>query len=279
VVLTTPSTLFLDFIGTLSHIAPTIWSADDLLDMAHPNHQQTFGIATSSHQQAEQLPPGMSNLRKRKRPNSAKPKRAGPVTRERDWTDAETSALLKFVNKPEFRPQRRTRSTKTHWELIVKAIQRELGANPAITVKRCQERMKTLTGERYYKLVTSTWEGMEWEKDAPTEDDLRKLIESCGLTVDWYEAIKQYKAFQGPGKGQGRSRMQMHCDIDRNSIPDGPDRPSSSLIPTLSDPFEPVQPTSPQSSEELITNPIVSIPSSHHFLEAFVDFSTCLECM
>jgi hypothetical protein len=263
-----PSALFLDFIGNLSHIAPTIWSADDLLDMAHPNHQQTFGIAASSHQQAEQLPSCMSNLRKRKRTNSAKPKRAGPVTRERDWTDAETSALLKFVNKPEFRPQRRTRSTKTHWELIVEAIQREFGANPAITVKWCKERMKTLTGERYYKLVTSNWERMEREKDAPTEDDLHELIESCGLTVDWYEAIKQYKAIQGPCKGQGRSRLQMHCDIDRNSIPDGPDRPSSSREPTVGDPLEPFQPTSPQNAEELITNPIVSIASSHHFFEA-----------
>lgn len=251
----------------MSYIAPMTLSDEDLLDMEHPNHPHTFGIAASSQQQAKQLPSGMP-MRKRKRTNCAKLKRAGPVTRERDWTDGETSALLKFVNKPEFRPQRRTRSTTTHWELIVEAIQSELGANPAITVKRCKERMKTLTGDRYYKLVTSTWERMEREKDNPTEDDLRKVVESCGLTVDWYEAIKQYKAFQGPGKGQGRSRMQMHSNIDRNSIPDGPNRPSSSRVPIVTDPLEPVQPTSPQNAEKLITNPIVSIASSHHFLEA-----------
>jgi hypothetical protein len=247
-----PSALFLDFIGNLSHIAPTIWSADDLLDMAHPNHQQTFGIAASSHQQAEQLPSCMSNLRKRKRTNSAKPKRAGPVTRERDWTDAETSALLKFVNHPEFRPQRRTRNTKTHWELIVEAIQRELGANSAITVKRCQERMKTLTGD--YTKVDLEWKKKKTKNENLTSADWHDTIKGCRLTVDWYIAIKEY---------EDRSRMQRQGNIDRNLTPDGPDRPSSSHLSTLSDPLEPVQPTSPQNAGKSITKHVVSFASSH----------------
>jgi hypothetical protein len=173
-------------------------------------------------------------------------------TRERDWTDAETSALLKFVNHPEFRPQRRTRNTKTHWELIVEAIQRELGANSAITVKRCQERMKTLTGD--YTKVDLEWKKKKTKNENLTSADWHDTIKGCRLTVDWYIAIKEY---------EDRSRMQRQGNIDRNLTPDGPDRPSSSHLSTLSDPLEPVQPTSPQNAGKSITKHVVSFASSH----------------
>ncbi|KAG0586726.1 hypothetical protein KC19_2G112600 [Ceratodon purpureus] len=234
--------------GYLPENAAMNWPVDHRLDMEHPvHHQPTSELAQANHRQPEQLPSEMPNFRKRKITNSAKPKRAAPGTRQRAWTDDETSALLEFVNSPEFRPQRRSRNKRTVWEPIVEALQVKFGPNdPAITVKRCKERMKTLTGDRYFGLVTSKWEEMKTENGDLTDDDLRELIVSHGLRVDWYEAIKAYKGTQAPCVGKGRSRVQMLCDLDGNLIPD---RPSSSCSPPVNDgPSEPFQAISKQNA-------------------------------
>ncbi|KAG0625531.1 hypothetical protein M758_2G062800 [Ceratodon purpureus] len=227
--------------GYLPENATMNWPVDHRLVMEHPvHHQPTSELAQANHRQPEQLASEMPNFRKRKRTNSAKPKRAVPGTRQRDWTDDETFALLDFVNSPKFRPQRRSRNKRTVWEPIVEALQVKFGPNdPAITVKRCKERMKTLTGDRYFGLVSSEWEKMKNENVNLTEDDLRELIVSHGLRVDWYKAIKAYKGTQAPCVGQGRSRVQTLCDLDGNLTPD---RPSSSCSPPVNDgPSEPFQ--------------------------------------
>jgi hypothetical protein len=176
------------------------------------------------------------------------------VKKWRNWNDDETSALLEFVNSPEYRSDRGT--PRTQWGLIAEAIQRELGAGPAITGKRCQERMKTLTGNRYLGKVDSEWKKKTAKNENLTSADWHDTIKGCRLTVDWYNAIKEYK---------DRSRMQRQGNSDRNLTPDGPDRPSSSRIPTLSDPLDPVQPTSPQNAGKSIT--VVSFASSHLLLK------------
>jgi hypothetical protein len=242
----------------LSCSAPMDLSGGHPRDMEHgPHHQPTSNTVDSNRLPPEQLASRLPSSRKGEGINSAKRKRS--VQKERNWNDDETSALLKFVNLPEYRSDRGT--PRTQWGLIAGEIQRELGAGPAITGKRCQERMKTLTGNRYLGKVDSEWKKKTARNDNLTSADWHETIKDCNLTVDWYNAIKEYK------DTQGRHRMQRRGNIDLNLTPDGPDRPSSSRIPTLSDPLDPVQPTSPQNAGKSITKHVVSFASSQLLLK------------
>ncbi|KAG0625533.1 hypothetical protein M758_2G063000 [Ceratodon purpureus] len=199
--------------------------------MDHPHHQQTHGIAKGNHQQPElilfppeqpswiaphhlpfqhiidngtdpqlnsfgehsrpetvtsnlqgfhsELPPILPDSRKRKR------------TRERDWEEAETSALLECVNLPQFRHKKRNQYFTMKWDAIAAEIRiRVQRSDSAITAKRCKERMKTLRG--YYQQICT-----KKKKAGVTEDEWRK---SKGIAMDWwYDAIA---SFRGPREGK-----------------------------------------------------------------------------